>query len=650
MDNKRKHNPNDSSSDDDENGGHVELQVAQQERPLEGAIRDLLGENFRAENYALVSMLTMIAVMFMFQTDIIAFQEAVVRLSDEQITALTLALGGPINISGITDPDLYSEAVTEMYENFAATMNIPPGNIPNMAGMVEEIVRRNTEMQQLLPAGWTFPSVYGEERRFASLVELGNRLLSDATHPVSQLFSTIITSLRRQLGIPSMVEVITSINENAINYVQDFVRDNPRLDPVRAYYHAVLGIFNGDGDLWEDLQNISTITAFNQYYHIYAGVFVAFFVALRNTVTITGYVARGIVNLGTATVSFAIGPDLYYDIVREIGNTTRNIARLPVTAAYYTARFVIFRVNSVVNFIARALTPISGFELFMGDTQEIQDNMIVGERNYTLLNADSFVDYDTFIEMARFLRLLMSLSRGEIQNLLVPSLFNSSINTYDLARDFGDALDVVLAPEQNIRGDSQGSEGSEMTVDTTSSRASSVSVTYGSNPALMVEFFKSVLPIFITSSAVAVIKNPRGGNPAVPLIEKLTSDVQNEPNPPTSAIESIRTEIIPNVGVITGNVVEDIEHPQVFENDNMNVVSSAESSQDSNFSANEAVDVISNLPNSTRLGGRKRKSRAKKQKGGKRRKTMKKSKKSKLRKPKTLKRRKSHRRRKTRKI
>ena len=68
-------------------------------------------------------------------------------------------------------------------------------------------------------------------------------------------------------------KTITLINEN----VSDFVRTNPRLAPVRAYYHAVLSIFNGDGNLWEDLQSISTITAFNQYYHIYAGVFVAFF-------------------------------------------------------------------------------------------------------------------------------------------------------------------------------------------------------------------------------------------------------------------------------------------------------------------------------------------------------------------------------------
>jgi hypothetical protein len=81
----------------------------------------------------------------------------------------------------------------------------------------------------------------------------------------------------------------------------------------------------------------------------------------------------------------------------------------------------------------------------------------------------------------------------------------------------------------------------------------------------------------------------------------------------------------------------------------MNIVSdeSSQGSQDSRFSADEAVGVLSNM---NRLGGRKRKTRAKKQKGGKRRKTIKKLKKSKLRKYKTLKRRKSYRRRNTRKM
>ena len=252
-----------------------------------------------------------------------------------------------------------------MYQNFASTVNLPQDQ-QNIAGIVEEIFNRNTQLQELIPAGWTFPRLYGEER-FNSVIELGNRILGDATNPVvapmSQLFSTILTSLRRQLGVPSMSEVVGALNEN----ISDFVQTNPRLEPVRAYYHAVLGIFNGGGNLWEDLQNISTITAFNQYYHIYGGVFVAFIVAVRNTISLTGYAAQGIVRAADGTLSFIIGEDLYNDIVHQVGDTTRNVARLPVRGVYYTARFVIHRVNDIVNLVARTLTPRSDFDLFMGE-------------------------------------------------------------------------------------------------------------------------------------------------------------------------------------------------------------------------------------------------------------------------------------------
>ena len=621
-----------------ENGDEMQIE---EEGPLQRTIRDLLGANFNVGNYALVSMLTMVAVMFMFQTDIIAFQQAINGLTPDQMNALTIALGGPINISGITDPQQYRQAVTTMYQNFAATMNIQQENI---AGLVEEIVHRNTEMQELIPAGWTFPSIYGTER-FDTVIQLGNRILSDTTNPVvapvSQLFSTIITSLRRQLGIPSMVDVVSAINDN----ISDFVQTNPRLEPARAYYHAVLGIFNGGGNLWEDLQNISTITAFNQYYHIYGGVFVAFYVAVRNTVSITGYVAQGIVRAANGTVSFVVGEDLYNDIVRQVGDTTRNIVRLPVRGVYYTARFVIHRVNSVVNLVARALTPRSQFELFGGDPQEIPDNLIVGGGNYALLNADSSVDYDTFTEIANFLELYI-LDNEHFQRVI------EMMSDPNLAQHLGNALEQVLVPPQT--SDSQGeSQSSEMTMETRgSSRASSVSVTYGSSPALMASFLRNILSIFFTSAAVAVIENPNVENPAVPLIQNLTSDIYEGASQETqTGIERIETVIIPNVEQITDVVEERIENPPVFENNNMNVVS-GEGSQESNFSADEAVSVLSSMPaaDSNRLGGRKRKSRAKKQKGGKRRKTMKKSKKSKLRKHKTLKRRKSHRRRKTRKM
>jgi len=617
------------------NGSEDEMQI-DQERPLQRTIRDLLGPNFNVGNYALVSMLTMIAVMFMFQTDIIAFQQAVNRLQPDQISALTIALGGPININGITDPEQYRQAVTEMYQNFAATMNIQQENI---AGMVEEIVRRNTEMQELIPAGWTFPSIYGEERRFDSVVQLGNQLLSDATNPViapvSQLFSTIITSLRTQLGLPTMGDVINSIHDN----ISDFVQTNPRLEPARAYYRAVLGIFNGGGNLWEDLQNISTITAFNQYYHIYGGVFVAFYVAVRNTVSITGYVARGIVNVGTDAVSFAIGPELYNDIVRQVGDTTRNVVRLPVRGAYYTARYVIYRINSVVNLVARALTPRSEFDLFMGDPQEIPDNLILSGREPALLNADSsVVDYDTFTEIANFLELYI-LDNEHFQSVI------EMLSDPDLAQHLGTTLEEVLAPEQNMRQSQGDSQESEMT------NASSVSGTYGSNPALMASFLRNILSVFFTASAVEVIEDPNVDNPAVPLIRKLKSDLDEGSSQSTQdGIERIESVILPNVEQITEEVERRIEHPPVFQDDDsMNVVSSAESSQNSEFSEDRAVNVLSQMRTAdfSRLGGRKRKTRAKKQKGGKRRKTMKKSK---LRKHKTIKRRKNYRHRKTRKM
>lgn len=628
---------NGSSDSDDE------MQIDQEVSPLQQTVRDLLGANFNVGNYALVSMLTMIAVMFMFQTDIIAFQQAVNGLQPDQISALTIALGGPIDIRGITDPEQYRQAVTAMYQNFAATVNLQQENV---AGMVEEIVRRNTEMQELIPAGWTFPSIYGEER-FNSVIELGNRILGDATNPViapvSQLFSTIITSLRTRLGIPSMGEITSSITSSINDNISDFVQTNPRLEPARAYYHAVLGIFNGGGNLWEDLQNISTITAFNQYYHIYGGVFLAFMVALRNSVSITGYVAQGIVRAADGTVSFIIGEDLYNDIVRQIGNTTRNVARLPVRGAYYTARFVIHRVNDVVNLVATALTPRSQFDLFMGDPlQEIPDNLIVGGGNYALLNADASIDYDTFTGIANFLQLYI-IDNEHFQRIV------QMMSDPNIGQHLGSALEQVLAPEQNMVEESQESVATMGT--SVASRATSVSITYGSTPALMASFLRNILSIFFTASAVALIENPNIENPAVGLIQELSTDVSEEASQETQdGLDRIETVITPNVEQITNTVEQRIEHPPVFGEGNTNVVSSAESSQSSEFSVNEAADVLMDMPDSNRLGGRKRKTRAKKQKGGKRRKTMKKSKKSKLRKHKTVKRRKSYRRRNTRKM
>jgi hypothetical protein len=278
----------------------------------------------------------------------------------------------------------------------------------------------------------------------------------------------------------------------------------------------------------------------------------------------------------------------------------------------------------------------------MGDPQqEIPDNLIVGGGNYALLNADSSVDYDTFTEIANFLQLYI-IDNEHFQDIV------EMMSDPNLAQHLGNALEQVLVPPQT--SDSQGeSQESEMTTETTaSSRASSISATYGSNPALMASFLRNILSVFFTASAIAVVEDPNVGNPAVPLIQNLTSDLDEGASQSTQdGLERIETVIIPNVERITEQVGEVIERPQVFENNNMNVVSSAESSQNSDFSADEAANVLRDMPDSRRLGGRKRKTRAKKHKGGRRRKTMKKSK---LRKHKTLKRRKSNKKRKTRKM
>ena len=231
----------------------------------------------------------------------------------------------------------------------------------------------------------------------------------------------------------------------------------------------------------------------------------------------------------------------------------------------------------------------------------------------------------------------------------------------NLGQHFGRVLEQVLVPEQR-NSDSQGdSQATEMTMETSaSSRASVISVTYGSNPALMASFLRNILSVFFTSAAVAVIEDPNVENPALPLIENLRSDLDEGASQETqTGIENIETTVIPNIEQITDVVEERIEHPPVFEEDassSMNVVTDDESSQESKFSEDEAVNVLSSMPKAdlSRIGGKKtrkpRKTRAKKQKGGKRRKTLKKSKKSKLRKHKTLKRRKSYRHRKTRKM
>jgi hypothetical protein len=266
----------------------------------------------------------------------------------------------------------------------------------------------------------------------------------------------------------------------------------------------------------------------------------------------------------------------------------------------------------------------------------------VGGGNYALLNADASIDYDTFTGIANFLQLYI-IDNEHFQRIV------QMMSDPNIGQHLGSALEQVLAPEQNMVEESQESVATMGT--SVASRATSVSITYGSTPALMASFLRNILSIFFTASAVALIENPNIENPAVGLIQELSTDVSEEASQETQdGLDRIETVITPNVEQITNTVEQRIEHPPVFGEGNTNVVSSAESSQSSEFSVNEAADVLMDMPDSNRLGGRKRKTRAKKQKGGKRRKTMKKSKKSKLRKHKTVKRRKSYRRRNTRKM
>jgi hypothetical protein len=158
----------------------------------------------------------------------------------------------------------------------------------------------------------------------------------------------------------------------------------------------------------------------------------------------------------------------------------------------------------------------------------------------------------------------------------------------------------------------------------------------------MASFLRNILSVFFTASVAEVIENPNVENPVIPLAADLVTDISygasQETQGDITVIENVIIQNSQNVGEITQEIIH-----------NINVVSD-EGSQNSDFSADEAANVLMDMPDSLRLGGRKIKTRAKKHKVGIRRKTMKKSKKSKLRKHKTVKRRKSNKKIKTRKV
>jgi len=476
--------------------------------PLRSGISSLLGDNFQVENYAIVSILTMIAVLFMFQTDIIAFRDAIQGLSNDQIVALTSALGGPINQAGI-DVDTYTRA---MYQQVSANMDIPVNNISDL---VNELVQRNSAIQQLMEAGWTFPALYPGQS-FPSIAALVGRIIGDTTSPISNLFNSILGSLRVSLGMPSMTEIVSIIQENSSNFIQN----SPRLEPVRMYYYSLLNLVNGDGNLFRDLQSIATITAFNQYANIYSGVFVALMVALRNSVSLTSAMVGGIVRGTNGVLTFVIGEELYENILGEIGSTTRSIVQAPFTGSFHIARFVIFQMNRIVNSVLEIDSP---FDIFGGDQSgaTIPENIaIVNHQPVEIpMNLGSNVDdeYDLLREIGDFTELYI-LRENDFQAIIQQMVENTNY------RNISDALQEVLVPEQHSYSQSQ---QSEMSSSSSNSRASNrSSVYYGDSNYRIAVFLQRMISCIFTTSVF--FSNPLQSTDA--LLTELNEEMNNLPN------------------------------------------------------------------------------------------------------------------------
>lgn len=476
--------------------------------PLRSAITSLLGDNFQVENYAIVSILTMIAVLFMFQTDIIAFRDAIQGLSNDQIVALTSALGGPINQSGV-DVEGYTRA---MYQQVSANMDIPVNNISDL---VNQLVERNTAIQQLMEAGWTFPALYPGQS-FPTIAALVGRIMGDTASPIFNLFNSILGSLRVSLGMPSMNEIVTIINENSSNFIQN----SPRLEPVRMYYFSLLNLVNGDGNLFRDLQSIATITAFNQYANIYSGIFVALMVALRNSVSLTSAMVGGIVRGTNGVLTFVIGEELYENILGEISSTTRSIVQAPFTGSFHIARFVIFQINRIVNSVLEIDSP---FDIFGGDQTgaNIPENVaIVNHQPVEIpmtLGSNADDEYDLLREIGDFTELYI-LRENDFQAIIQQMAENTNF------RNISDALQEVLVPEQNSYSQSQQSEISSSSSNSRMSNRSSVY--YGDSNYRIAVFLQRMISCIFTTSVF--FSNPLQSTDA--LLTELNEEIHNLPN------------------------------------------------------------------------------------------------------------------------
>lgn len=496
----------------------------QNQTNLRSMITTLMGDNFNAANYATVSVLVMIAVVFMFQTDIIRFQEAINGLNSEQISDLTSALGGPINQAGIN----VDEYTRNLYQQIAANMDIP---VANIADLVNGLVERNTVIQELLPAGWTFPAIYSDET-FPSVLALGERIMSDSSAPIFNLFNSILDNLRTVLGLPSMNSIVDIISNNSVG----FVASSPRLEPVRAYYFAILNLVNGDGNLFRDLQNISTITAFNQYANMYSGVFIALMYTLRNTISLASGVVRG----ANGVITFVIGEDLYASIMSDATQATQTIVRSPFQGSFHLARFIIFQMNRLINNLVEFDSPL---DIFAGipNPPNIPDNFVVidGNPGEISMTIDSTSEYNLLREIGDFAELYILKNDDFLETI---ERFSQSATLHNIR----EALDLVLVPSQNI----ESSQESQVSIITSSSRSSRSSINYGDSTFRISVLLQHMLSYIFTTSVF--LTNP--SQSADTFLTELNEDIgQDEMQSTVSSISSDRQS---TVSGIVGELLE----------------------------------------------------------------------------------------------
>jgi len=580
-------------------------------RPIRNTLISLLGSNFQGANYATISILTMIAIVFMFQTDIIQFRNALNGLSEQQLVALTSALGGPINQAGISAENV--EAYTRtMYVQLAQNMDIP---VTNIGELVSALAERNTAIQQLIPAGWSFPAIYGQ-RTFSNVSGLVAQIMSDSSAPIYNVFTGIMENLRTSLGMPSMSNVISIINENSSNFVQN----SPRLEPVRMYYFALLNLVNGDGNLFRDLQNIATITAFNQYANIYSGVFVALMVALRNSVSLASAMTRGIVRGTNGLMTFVIGEDLYTSILGEISSSTRSVVQAPFVGSFHVARFVIFQINRVINSVLEIDSP---FDIFGGDPgHEIPENLVL--MNHEPLQMSLTIDpnsedeYNLLREIGDLTELYI-LSNPNFRSIIQQLVRNTNFH------NIRDALEEVLVPEQNVDESSQLS--SRMSMTSRTSRSSVTSIYYGDSSYRMTVFLQHMFSYIFTTSVF--LSNPSQG--ANTLLTDLNQEVDQQEGIVVDELlddRRVTNEIIGNVSQVVNQETNALELLQQYGSPSSSALSSALSSAQSTPQYNYDDMDVEFGGSRKRRKGRLDKRRTKKMKMNKKGKTKKMKRKS----------------------